>query len=140
MDQFSHALQIAAAAHEDQTREDGITPYVMHSLRVMMAVRNPKAKIVALLHDVIEDTFMTMQILADGDLGFDDDVLDAVELLTRKIGEPYEDYIKRVKDNPLAREVKQADLFDNLNSNESDTAKMKRRRKKYENALKILMS
>jgi (p)ppGpp synthase/HD superfamily hydrolase len=108
---LEHAIDIAVQAHRGQTRRNG-EPYVLHPLRVMTACRTDKARIVAVLHDVVEDSDTTLQDLRDE--GFDQDVLEALDLVTHEKGVPYDDYIDRIADNPLAREVKIADLEDNL--------------------------
>lgn len=113
--QFRKALNIAVEKHEGRFRGGGIH-YVFHPLSVMMQCETMKQKIVALLHDVVEDTDMTMEDLSY--MGFDLDVLDALSLLTRieGSGQSYEEYIKMVKLNPLAKAVKICDLKDNINS------------------------
>ena len=110
MASIEKALQIAARAHEGQKDKDG-QPYILHPLRVMNAVEDVPAKIVAVLHDVIEDTSVTAEELRRE--GFDEAVLAAVECLTHRKGEPYADYVIRCKSNLTARRVKLADLEDN---------------------------
>ena len=104
------ALQIAARAHEGQKDKDGL-PYILHPLRVMNAVEDEPAQIVAVLHDVIEDTSVTAEDLRRE--GFDEAVLAAVECVTHRKDESYADYVVRCKGNEIARRVKLADLEDN---------------------------
>ncbi len=94
MASIEKALQIAAQAHEGQKDKDG-QPYILHPLRVMNAVEGESAKVVAVLHDVIEDTSVTAEELRRE--GFDEAVLAAVECLTHRKGEPYADYVVRCK-------------------------------------------
>jgi (p)ppGpp synthase/HD superfamily hydrolase len=104
------ALQIAARAHEGQVDKHG-QPYILHPLRVMAAVEGEEARIVAILHDVIEDTPVT-----DEDLrreGFGEAILEALDRLTHRKDEPYADYVIRCKGHEIARRVKLADLEDN---------------------------
>jgi (p)ppGpp synthase/HD superfamily hydrolase len=110
MASIEKALQIACRAHEGQKDKNG-QPYILHPLRVMNAVEDEPAKIVAVLHDVIEDTSVTFKDLRRE--GFDEVVLAAVECLTHRKGEPYADYVVRCKGNVIARRVKLADLEDN---------------------------
>jgi hypothetical protein len=104
------ALQIAAAAHEGQKDKEGL-PYVLHPLRVMQLVEGEQACIVAVLHDVIEDTRVTLDDLRRA--GFAQDVLDALVCVTHRKDESYADYVVRCKGNAIARRVKLADLADN---------------------------
>jgi hypothetical protein len=104
------ALRIAAQAHEGQRDKEG-QPYVLHSLRVMMKLQGEDAQIVGVLHDVVEDTSVTLDDLRAA--GFSEAVLAAVSLVTHDKGEPYADYVVRCKGNAIARRVKLADLEDN---------------------------
>ena len=110
MASIEKALQIAVRAHEGQKDKDG-QPYILHPLRVMNAVEDGPAKIVAVLHDVIEDTSVTSEDLRRE--GFDEVILAAVECLTHRKNEPYAEYVIRCKGNVIARQVKLADLEDN---------------------------
>jgi len=104
------ALQIAAGAHEGQKDKEGL-PYILHPLRVMARVEGEEAQIVAVLHDVVEDTTVTLDDLRQA--GFSSTVLDAVALVTHRKDEPYADYVIRSKANAIAPRVKLADLHDN---------------------------
>ena len=90
---FDKAVKIALKAHEGQNDKAG-SPYLLHVLRVMMRVEKIDEKIVALLHDVVEDSSTTIEDLAKE--GFPANILKSVELLTKKKGEPYKDYIKKI--------------------------------------------
>jgi len=104
------AIRIAAKAHEGSRDHHGAA-YILHPLRLMMAVEDENAKIVAVLHDVVEDTPTTLEDLRDE--GFADAVLAALDCVTHREGERYADYVARCKRNPLALAVKLADLRDN---------------------------
>ncbi|TWT92072.1 HD domain-containing protein [Stieleria varia] len=112
MSDLQRAIEIAVTAHRGQTRRDG-TPYVLHPLRLMFSVESDNERIVAVLHDVVEDTSVSMDQLKSE--GFTDEILAALALLTHDDGSSYEDYIDRIRPNPIARAVKLADLRDNSN-------------------------
>jgi hypothetical protein len=104
------AIQIAATAHAGQKDKSGL-PYITHPLRVMANVRGAEAQIVAVLHDVLEDTSTTADDLRRE--GFSEEVLAALELVTHRPADSYADYVVRCKANPVARQVKLGDLMDN---------------------------
>lgn len=105
------ARAIAEEAHRGQVDKGG-SPYVQHPVRVAEACCTPEAKVAALLHDTIEDGGVTAGYLREQ--GFPDSIVEAVVALTRQEGEDYEDYVRRVAANPIGREVKLADLSDNM--------------------------
>ena len=107
---IERALQIAAKAHEGQRDKEGL-PYILHPLRAMLRVEGEEAQIVAVLHDVIEDTSVTADDLRHA--GFSEQIVAAVLCVTHRKGEPYADYVVRCKANDVARRVKLADLADN---------------------------
>jgi (p)ppGpp synthase/HD superfamily hydrolase len=107
---LDRAIQVAARAHEGQTDKQG-QPYLLHPIAVMMRVEPIEAKIVAVLHDVVEDTAVTLDELIAAD--FPDNVIAALRLVTHAKDEPYADYVVRAKANPIARTVKLADLAEN---------------------------
>jgi hypothetical protein len=104
------AIRIAAAAHDGQKDKQGL-PYILHPLRVMLDVSGEQAQIVAVLHDVVEDTQVTFGDL--GHEGFSEAILAALQLVTHDKATPYADYVVRCKQDPIARQVKLADLRDN---------------------------
>lgn len=108
---LARAIEIAASAHADQVDKGG-APYVLHPLRMMLKQRSEAAMMAAVLHDVVEDTHWTAEALRAE--GFPDEVLDAVACLTKREGEDYPDFIARAGANPIARQVKLADLEDNM--------------------------
>lgn len=106
------AISIAAQAHKGQKDKAG-APYLLHPLRMMLLMDSEAAMMAAVLHDVVEDTGWTLeQLRAEG---FPDEVLEAVDCLTRRGGENYQEFVGRVQTNPIARQVKIADLEDNMN-------------------------
>ena len=109
------ALKIAREAHGAQKQKNG-DEYVYHPITVALQCNSLKARIAGLLHDTIEDTFVTEDYLREQ--GIPEDILEAVSLLTCPINHPdpqqYLSYVSRLKDNPIAREVKIADLRNNL--------------------------
>ena len=107
---LERAIRIAVEAHTGQTDKSG-EPYILHVFRVMLAVADTEARIVAALHDVIEDTPVTEIDLQAA--GFSEAILGAVRCLTRRHGVRYGDYVIGLKCNPLAVRVKLADLTDN---------------------------
>ena len=109
--QLAKAIRIAAAAHEGQLDKAG-QPYVLHVLRVMFGCRSPEAQVAAALHDVVEDTDWTLDDLRRE--GFSETVVEIVDALTRREGEDYFDFARRAAATPLGREVKRADLLDNM--------------------------
>ncbi|QDU64679.1 GTP pyrophosphokinase [Planctomycetes bacterium Pan216] len=104
------ALEIAAGAHAGTKDRQG-KPYILHPIRVMMGVESEQAQIVAILHDVVEDTDVTFEDLREA--GFSEETLATLALVTHKDGVSYADYVIACKDNPIAREVKLSDLRDN---------------------------
>lgn len=105
------AEQLAREAHKGQKDKSG-ADYIGHPLRVSARCKSPKAKIAGLLHDTIEDTYITPQMLKD--MGFEDDIVEAVIALSRQSGETYAEFIVRASQNEIAKEVKIADLEDNM--------------------------
>ena len=106
------ALQIAVESHAGQTDKSG-QPYILHPLRLMMRMATETEKIVALLHDVVEDTPVTFDELEK--MGFGPEVLEPLRLLTHDKTVDYFEYLAAIRTNPIARKVKLADLEDNLN-------------------------
>jgi (p)ppGpp synthase/HD superfamily hydrolase len=110
MEQLRKAIIFATTAHGDQLGEDGI-PYIFHPLAVGAMSTSPAAQIVGVLHDVVEDTPATVELVREH---FGDTIADAVEVITHRPDESYPDYLERVRQNDLAREVKINDLRHNL--------------------------
>lgn len=131
------ALAIARKAHAGQVDKAGVD-YIQHPLYVASQVKTEQEKAVALLHDVLEDSDITAADLLA--YGLSNEVVTAVQTLTKKKGQSYQDYLEKVKSNDLARVVKLADLKHN-----SDLSRLKSvsdtdrdRVKKYKNAIRYL--
>ena len=111
MSTLERAIVIAAEAHAGMTDKAG-APYILHPLRMMMDLTSAEDRIVAVLHDVCEDcpgwTFERLR----GE-GFSEEILAALDSVTKREGEPYEEFALRAAANPIGRRVKLADLRDN---------------------------
>jgi (p)ppGpp synthase/HD superfamily hydrolase len=97
------AINIAAKAHQGQADKGG-NPYILHPLRVMFSRKTEIERICAVLHDVIEDTDITLVDLRNE--GFSEEVIAAIDALTKRNGESYDDFIERVIKNKIAARVK----------------------------------
>lgn len=104
------ALKLCFEAHREQTDKSGM-PYVFHPFHLAEQMDTEDAIIVALLHDVVEDTDYTLDDLRK--MGFGDTVIDALTLMTHDPKVPYMDYVRAIGSNPLATKVKLADLRHN---------------------------
>lgn len=136
---LERAIAIALEAHAGQTDKAG-TPYILHPLRLMHRMTDPAAQMAAVMHDVVEDSDWTLEALREE--GFPDEVIDAVEGLTRQDGETYMAFIERAAQHPIARVVKQADLEDNLDVRRLATVSEKDRERldRYLRALRRLQA
>ena len=136
---LERAIEIAAATHAGQTDKGG-APYILHPLRVMLRVAPGAQQIVAVLHDVVEDS--------DGKITFDDlaregfsqEVIDGVRAVTKIDGESYEAFIARAALDPVGKAVKLADLAENSDLSRIDrpTQKDLERVEKYRRAMEYL--
>jgi (p)ppGpp synthase/HD superfamily hydrolase len=108
---LERAIAIAVEAHKGEKDKYG-NPYILHPLSVMHRVSTETEKIVAVLHDVVEDTKWTFDDLRKE--GFSEEVIAALDCVTKREGEPYEEFVRRSASNPVARAVKIADLEDNM--------------------------
>lgn len=131
------AVSIAARAHRGQTDKAG-APYLLHPLRMMLRMDSEAAMMAAVLHDVVEDTEWTLERLREA--GFSEEVLEAVDCLTHREGESYVEFVERVRMNPIARQVKIADLEDNMNVRRMNQLgpKESERLEKYHRAWRVL--
>ena len=131
------ALKISFNAHKDQLDKSGI-PYVYHPFHLAEQMNDELSTCVALLHDVVEDTDITLDDLKSK--GFPDEVIEALVLMTHNDGVPYLDYVRAMKDNPIARKVKLADLAHNIDLTRLDKVDDKaiERINKYKQAVLIL--
>ena len=131
------AVSIAARAHRGQKDKAG-APYLLHPLRMMLRMETEAAMMAAVLHDVVEDTEWTLERLREA--GFNEEVLEAVDCLTHREGESYQEFVERVGTNPIARQVKIADLEDNMNVRRMNQLGPKEleRMEKYHRAWRVL--
>ncbi len=131
------AMRIAYHAHHGQLDKSGV-PYIFHPYHLAEQMDTEYTTCVALLHDVVEDTPITLSYLAER---FPSEVVDAVALLTHADGTDYYAYVKRIKANPIARTVKLADLHHNCDTSRIDEPNadaLRRWEQKYKIALEIL--
>ncbi len=119
------AESIACKAHAGQFRRDKVTPYITHPRAVAFRLRmeHPSVIAAALLHDVLEDTTETLFTLCEA--GFPSEVVMAVDVLTKVQGTSYEWYLERVRNNPIARKVKVADMLHNLSDSPTENQVIK---------------
>lgn len=131
------ALNLCFEAHKDQKDKSGI-PYVFHPFHVAEQMNSEQATIVALLHDVIEDSCYSLGDIAD--MGFDTEVVEALRRLTHEAGVSYMEYINAIKHNELAKAVKIEDLKHNSDFSRLNLIdeKVLERQSKYNEALRIL--
>lgn len=138
-EQFQIALELAVEKHKNQTDKAG-NPYILHPLHVMENVNSKEGKIIAILHDIIEDTDVTEDYLLK--IGLSKRIVDAVVALTRSEDIDYQEYIKNLGSNPLAKEVKLADLEHNMDLKRLPTLEEKdlERNRKYQIAYHYLIN
>lgn len=111
MSLLDKAIHIAVRTHGGQRDRYG-KPFILHPLRMMMKMDTDLEMIVAVLHDVVEKSDFTLDELRHE--GFSEEVIAAVDRLTKRPGEDYESHIERAKNQPLSRKIKIADLEDNM--------------------------
>lgn len=119
------ALKLSFEAHKNQVDKSGM-PYVYHPFHLAEQMETEDAVIVALLHDVVEDTDYTIDDIKE--LGFSKRVIEALELMTHDKSVPYMDYVAKIKDNPIAKAVKIADLKHNSDLSRLDVVDDKARK------------
>lgn len=131
------AMKLCFDAHKEQTDKSGL-PYVFHPFHLAEQMQDEATTIVALLHDVAEDTDMTLEQISR--FGFGEEVMVALALMTHSDEVPYMDYVRAIKPNPIARAVKLADLKHNSDLSRLDevTSKALQRREKYLQAIALL--
>lgn len=139
MSTLEKAIIIATKAHSGQVDKGG-HPYILHPLAVMMNVETNVEKIVAVLHDVLEDTELTLNDLESEGFGYD--VLIPLEILTKGKGVSYDDYIKQIAKNNVARNVKMQAIRNNMDLSRIENLSKKdfERNKKYKKALHFLIN
>ena len=131
------ALKLCFEAHKNQTDKTGL-PYVFHPFHLAEQMTDEYTTVTALLHDVVEDTDYTLNDLKE--MGYPDEVITALSLLPHDDGSEYMEYVKRLKNNPIARAVKLADLKHNSDLSRYDTidSRAVKRTAKYQQAIEIL--
>lgn len=129
-------MVIAYEAHKNQVDKSGV-PYIYHPIHVAEQMNTENECIIALLHDVVEDTNVSFKQLEEV---FSKEIIDILKLLTREENIEYDEYIKRIKNNSIACKVKIADLTHNLDKTRLDfvTEVDVKRNEKYKKALQIL--
>jgi (p)ppGpp synthase/HD superfamily hydrolase len=135
---LERAIEIAQEAHKG-VKDKGGHDYINHPIRVMHAMSNDQEKIVAILHDVVEDSDWTFERLKEE--GFEDSVIESLRCVTKySEEEDYQEFIKRAATNKIATKVKMADIEDNLDLSRLGTLNEKdlTRIEKYKKALKYL--
>lgn len=131
------AMKLCFLAHKEQTDKSGL-PYVFHPFHLAEQMEDEMTTIVALLHDVVEDSEYTLDDLRE--MGFPEEAVAAIALMTHGEGVPYLEYVANIKDNPIARTVKLADLRHNSDLSRLDhvDAKALARVEKYAAAIRLL--
>lgn len=131
------ALKLCFKAHKRQKDKSGM-PYVFHPFHLAEQMVTEETTVVALLHDVVEDTRYTFRHLEK--MGFEKPIIDALKLLTHNDGSEYMEYVARIKNNPIAKAVKLADLRHNSDLSRLDSVDNKaiERRQKYLEAIEYL--
>lgn len=139
MDNLEQAISTAIEAHKNQLDKAG-NPYIDHCIRIMNKMDTEEEKIVAVLHDILEDNEELGRNLFSSD--FSDEIINALAYLTKQKHQKYLDYIKAIKNNELATKVKIADLLDNINLSRLNTISIKdiNRTRKYLDALEYLIT
>lgn len=131
------AIKLMFEAHKEQVDKSGL-PYVFHPFHVAEQMQDETTTVVALLHDVVEDTDYTLEDLRE--MGFSEEVCGAVALMTHEEDVPYMDYVRQIKTNPIATQVKLADLRHNSDPTRMDavTDRDIARAEKYQEAIRLL--
>ena len=140
MSRYLHkAITIACDAHQGQSSING-EPYILHPLRLLIKAKSNEEKIIAVLHDVIEKSNISLADLKNK--GFDQNIISSIESLSRRRGESYVDYIARLMKNNISVKIKLLDLADNIkiHSENNDNGIYDVKINQYKNALKQIRS
>lgn len=131
------ALKLSFEAHKEQVDKSGM-PYVYHPFHLAEQMVTEETIIVALLHDVVEDTDYMLEDIRN--MGFSDSVIDALALMTHEKSVPYMEYVAKIKTNSITTAVKIADLKHNSDLSRLDVVDEKalERAEKYKKALALL--
>ena len=136
-EQTQNAMKLCYQAHAGQSDKSGV-PYVLHPVHLAEQMDDEISTVVALLHDVVEDTEYTFTDLEQ--MGFAPEAIEALKLMTHDMQTDYLDYVRNLAENPIARKVKMADLMHNLDAArlKNPSERMEQKRVMYRKALKIL--
>ena len=140
MSQYLHkAITIAFEAHQGQSSING-EPYILHPLRLLIKAKSNEERIIAILHDVIEKTNISLADLKNK--GFDQNIISSIDSLSRRRGESYVDYIGRLMQNRISVKIKLLDLADNIkmHSENNENGIYDVKINQYKNALKQIRS
>ncbi|MBF0127045.1 MAG: GTP pyrophosphokinase [Magnetococcales bacterium] len=132
------AIAVAVQAHQGQVDKSGV-PYILHPLRLMLRLEQDEERIIAVLHDVVEDTPVTFAELER--MGFSPAVMETLDRLTHRKEESYDAYLQKILPHPVARKIKMLDLEDNMDIRRLDHQCMDSdwaRLKKYRSAWALL--
>ncbi len=135
---LEEAIALAVEVHKGQM-DKADQPYILHPLRVMFSLEGEVEKIVGVLHDVVEDSALTFKDLRK--MGYSDEVITALDGVTRRSHETYGEFVARSKLNPISRRVKLADLEDNMDIRRLSgkvTKKDLKRLRRYRRAWELL--
>ena len=137
MSTLEKAIALAATQHAGQLDKGG-QPYILHPLRLMLQFSNPTLQIIAVLHDILEDTATTAEDLKE--LSFSAEIIKAIQALTKQTRESRLEAAKRTALNPLATQVKYVDVLDNMNLSRinNPTPRDFARLEEYKEVLEIL--
>ena len=140
MSQYLHkAIKIACEAHQGQSSING-EPYILHPLRLLIKAKSNEERIIAILHDVIEKTNISLADLKNK--GFDQNIISSIDSLSRRGSESYFEYIERLMKNKISVKIKLLDLADNIkiHSENNDNGIYDSKIIQYKNALKQIRS
>ena len=140
MSQYLHkAITIACEAHQGQSSING-EPYILHPLRLLIKAKSNEERIIAILHDVIEKTNISLLDLKNR--GFDQNIISSIDSLSRRRGESYIEYIERLMQNKISVKIKLLDLADNIkiHSENNDNGIYDSKIIQYKNALNQIRS
>jgi guanosine-3',5'-bis(diphosphate) 3'-pyrophosphohydrolase len=133
------AISLAVEHHSSQIDKAGL-PYILHPMRVMLGCKTDEERQIAIMHDLVEDTSVTLEFLVQE--GFSQTVVDGVDCLTRRHGETYAEFINRCCENKIAIDIKLLDIADNMDATRLDALSETEldRLKRYHKARAVLIS
>ena len=136
---FNKAITLACKAHQGQSSTNG-EPYILHPLRLLVKAKSNEERIIAVLHDVIEKSNISLADLKNK--GFDQNIISSIDSLSRRRSESYFEYIERLMQNKISVKIKLLDLADNIkiHSENNDNGIYDAKIIQYKNALKQIRS